>query len=288
MKITKFLPLAAIACAMVSCQNGNSGLSENASQTDSLMYYLGQINAADYLREAERDTTLKEYSSRKAYMDGVRAGLKVLKDGDETYNKGVMMGLQMSNNLINFSEQMEVNINESSYTTSLGAALNADTLPNAQFAQMEFRRILTTIENNKKQRDETTSRETLKQAAEAAGLPKIDDDLYGKAIASTDGPVLNFGDEVNAEVSLTKADGSSLNLPIQNKGKIGNMRSFPQVVSTAMLNLRSGEEGEFMTTAHALGSGRAQQLGLKPADIIKMKIKATVIPAEEKKEEPKK
>ena len=108
MKLFKLLPIAAIACVAVSCQTGTgSGLSENSSQTDSLMYYLGQMNAADYLREATRDTTLKEVSEKQAYLSGVRAGLNALKEGNDNYNKGVMMGMQMASQMMSFSEQMK-------------------------------------------------------------------------------------------------------------------------------------------------------------------------------------
>ena len=288
MKIFRILPVAAVACLMASCQQSGGSLSDASSQTDSLMFYLGQINAGDYLREAERDTTMKEYSARQAYMDGVRAGLKVLKDGDENFNKGAMLGMQMAFNMVNFSEQMEVTIDKSAYITSLGSAIAADTMPNVQMAQMEFRRLMGDIEKAKKDRDQMASREGLKQVAENAGLPKIDDDLYGKVTTATDGAILNQGDEVNVETEITQEDGTPVKIPVQSKGKIGNKRAFPEIISNAMLNLRSGETGEFMTTAHALTSGRTQPLNLKPTDIIKIKITATLVPVEDDKKDEKK
>ena len=274
----RLLPVAAVACLMVSCQNGSGSLSDATSQSDSLMYYLGQINAGDYLREAQRDTTLKEFAARQAYIDGVKAGLKVLREGDENFNKGAMLGMQMAANMISFGEQMDVNISKSAYTASLSAALATDSMPNVQEAQMEFRRLMNSIENAKKEKDQVSSRESLSRAATAAGLPKIDDDLYGKATTTTDGAILNQGDEVTVEATMTLLDGKNVNLPIQNKGRIGNTRNFPPIVSNAMLNLKSGESGEFMTTAHAIASGRAKQLDLNPDDVIKINITATLVP----------
>ena len=285
MKILRLLPLAGIAFLAVSCQNGGSGLSENASQTDSLMYYLGQMNAGDYFRQAQQDTVMKESSEKQAYLAGIRAGLGALKEGDETFNKGVMMGVQMANQMVNFSEEMGVTINKNQYVGSLSAALSADTMPNTQKAQMEFRRIMTDIDNAKKERDKVASQESLGQEAKSADLPKIDDDLYGKVTETTDGAILNEGDEVTAEIKITKADGESLNMPMSNKGKIGNNRNFPSVVSNAMLNLKSGETGEFMTSAHALLGNRAKQMNIAPTDILKMTITATVVPQEENKDE---
>lgn len=288
MKILRILPVAAAAFLMASCQNGNGGLSANSAQTDSLMYYLGEINAGDYIRESQRDTAMKEYSAKQAYLDGVKAGLKVLRDGEESFNKGAMLGMQMAFNMVNFSEQMEVSIDKSVYISSLQNALAADSMPNVQMAQAEFRRLMGEIEKAKKDRDQVASRESLSQLATAAGLPKIDDDLYGKVTQTTDGAILNQGDEVEVEVKLTQEDGTPVNMPMQSKGKIGNKRNFPEIISNAMLNLKSGETGEFMTTAHALTGGRTQQLNLKPTDVIKITVTATLVPpAEDKKDEKK-
>lgn len=288
MKIFKFLPIAAIACLAASCQTGGNGeLSATASQTDSLMYYLGKLNAADYLREANRDTTLKEASEKQAYINGVRAGLAALKEGNESYNKGVMLGMQMASQMMSFSEQMDVKINRNSYIGSLTAAVMADTLPNTMQAQTEFRKVMQNIENSKEEKDKATSQESLKTVAEKDGLPKINDDLYGKVTNTTDGVALAEGDEVNTQITITKEDGENVSMPLSPKGKIGNKRNYPEVVSAAILTLKSGETGEFLTSAHALVGGRAQQLGLKPADVVKMTVTATVVPQEENKEESK-
>lgn len=284
MKILRFLPIAAIACLAASCQNGSgSGLSETSSQTDSLMYYLGQMNASDYLREANRDTTMKEASEKQAYLNGVRAGLAAMKEGNDAYNKGIMLGMQMASQMMSFSEQMGVDINRSSYVNSLSSALMADTMPNTTFAQTEFRKVMQNIEKAKEEKDKAASRESLKKVADGAGLPMISEDLYGKVTASNDSAALTDGDEVTVEAQVTKPDGEKVSFPVSPKGKIGNKRSYPEVFSAAMLTLKSGETGEFMTTAHALLGGRAKQLDLEPTDVLKMVITPTLVPKEEEK-----
>ena len=288
MKILKLLPIAAIAFLAVSCQNGaGSSLSESATPTDSLMFYLGKLNAADYLREANRDTTMKEASEKQAYLNGVRAGLAALKEGNENYNKGVMLGMQMASQMMSFCEQMDVQINRSSYINSLTSAVMADTLPNTTEAQSEFRKVMQNIENAKQEKDRVASQVNLKQEAESAGLPKISDDLYGKVTTATDSAAIVEGDEVNVSVQLTKLDGETISMPVAPKGKVGNKRNYPEVISAALESLKSGETGEFMTTAHALVGGRAQQLGLEAADVVKLTLTASVVPQEEKKEDKK-
>ena len=282
MKFLRILPIAAIACLAVSCENGSGSLSENASQTDSLMYYLGQMHAADYLREANRDTTLKENSEKQAYLSGVRAGLAALKEGNESYNKGVMMGMQMASQMMSFTEQMGVDINKNAYVGSLQSALMADTMPNTSQAQRDFRTVMQNIEAAKEARDKAASQESLSKVAATSDLPKINDDLYGKvAEANNDTIKLADGDEINLVANVTKEDGESVNIPMSPKGKIGNKRSFPELVSTAVLTLKSGETGEFLTTAHALLGSRASQMNLEPTDVLKLTLTPTLVPKEE-------
>lgn len=286
MKFLRILPVAAIAMLAVSCQNGGgNGLSGNASQTDSLMYYLGQMNAADYMREANRDTTLKETSEKQAYLNGVRAGLAVLKEGNESYNRGVMLGVQMASQMISFSDQMEVQINRSSYINSLSNAIMADSMPNTSLAQTEFRKVMQNIEDAKAEKDKVASRESLKKVAATDGLPEINEDLYGKATSTTDGEKLKENDEVTVQASLSKEDGEALGMPITPKGKIGNRHNYPEIISQAMMTLKSGETGEFVTTAHALFGQRVKQMGMEPTDIIKITITPTLVPQEENKED---
>ncbi|MCH5234137.1 MAG: hypothetical protein J1E16_02505 [Muribaculaceae bacterium] len=282
MKFLRILPIAAIACLAVSCENGSGSLSENASQTDSLMYYLGQMHAADYLREANRDTTLKENSEKQAYLSGVRAGLAALKEGNESYNKGVMMGMQMASQMMSFTEQMGVDINKNAYVGSLQSALMADTMPNTTQAQRDFRNVMQNIEAAKEARDKAASQESLNKVAATSDLPKISDDLYGKVTeANNDTIKLADGDEINLVANVTKEDGESVNIPMSPKGKIGNKRSFPELISTAVLTLKSGETGEFLTTAHALLGSRASQMNLEPTDVLKLTLTPTLVPKEE-------
>ena len=282
MKFLRILPIAAIACLAVSCQNGSGSLSENSSQTDSLMYYLGQMHAADYLREANRDTTLKEASEKQAYLSGVRAGLAALKEGNESYNKGVMMGMQMASQMMSFTEQMGVDINKNAYISSLQGALMADSMPNTSQAQRDFRTVMQNIEAAKEARDKAASQESLNKVAASSDLPKINDDLYGKVTeANNDTIKLTDGDEINLVAQVTKEDGENVNVPMSPKGKIGNKRSFPELVSTAVLTLKSGETGEFLTTAHALLGSRASQMNLEPTTVLKLTLTPTLVPKEE-------
>lgn len=282
MKFLRILPVAALTLAAVSCQNGTGNLSENSSQTDSLMYYLGQMHAADYLREANHDTILKATTEKQAYLSGVRAGLAALKEGNQSYNKGVMMGMQMANQMMSFTEQMGVEINKSAYVNSLQSALMADSMPNTSMAQAQFRTVMNNIQADKEARDKAASQESLKKVAESSDLPKISDDLYGKVtVANNDSSLLADGDEINLIAKVTKEDGETVNIPMPPKGKIGNKRSYSEIITEALKTLKSGETGEYLTTAHALLGQRAAQMNLEPTDVLKLTLTPTLLPKEE-------
>lgn len=288
MKFLRFLPIVAIACAAVSCTNGSSSLSEGSTQTDSLMYYLGQMHGADYLREANRDTTMKEASEKQAYIAGVRAGLAALKEGNEVYNRGVMMGFQMASQIMSFSEQQDVTIDPGVYVASLKSTLLADSMPNVQEAQMNMRKVMTNIQEAKEAKDKAASQETLKQAAEKDNLPKISDDLYGKTIeANNDTIAFSDRDEITLVSKATNLEGEPVNISLPAKGKLSNRRSYAEVVADAIKSLKNGETGEYLTTAHALLGARAAQMGMEPTEVIKLTLTPTLVP-QEPKEEPKK
>lgn len=281
MKFLRILPVAAIACLAVSCQNTGGSLPETASQTDSLMYFLGQMHAADYLRDANRDTTLREMSQKEAYIAGVRAGLSALKEGNENYNKGVMMGMQMAGQIMSFAEHYDVTIDKNYYVSSLRSALVADTLPNLGEIQTQFRTVMTNIEAEKTRRDKESSREGLTAEAAKDNLPKITDDLYGKTTVSNDSAVLVKGDEVAVMAVVTKLDGEKINMPMPPKGKVGNNRNFPEVINDALLTLKNGETGEYLTSAYALLGNRAEQMGLQSSDVLKLTLTPTLLPKPE-------
>lgn len=144
---------------------------------------------------------------------------------------------------------------------------------------------MTNIQDAKEARDKAESQESLKKVAETAGLPKINDDLYGKVTeANNDTIKLAEGDEINLFAKATNEAGEAVSLPMPPKGKIGNKRNFPEVVSDAVLTLKNGETGEFMTTAHALMGQRASQAGLEPTDVVTLTLTPTLIPKEEEKD----
>lgn len=284
MKLLRLLPIAALAFAAVSCQESGSGdsLQAGATRSDSLMYYLGKMRAADYAREAKRDTTMDSPEAKRAYVQGMQAGMTGVRADDEAYNKGFMQGIQMAMNMKDFTDNYGLKLNPQVFIQSLNAGLAADSLPPSREIQQDFRKVMNQISDEKEEKDKMASRETLSQQAAGLGLPKINDDLYGKVTSTADGQQLKKGDDVTFQVKVTKMDGSPVNGPSPSKGKVG-ARNLPEPLNQALETLKSGEEGEYVTSAHAYYGQRCKQVNLTPTDLVKFTLKAEMVKEEEKK-----
>lgn len=290
MKIKSYLSIAAAALLLASCQ-GNSGSGSgksladipNATAADSLMYYFGQMRAAEYQREAQRDTILTTEQAKKAYIQGVQAGINAAKAGDEAYNRGMFLGMQMAMNMQQFKDEYEVQLNKRVFVESLANAINADSIQDAREMQREFYRIMNTFNEQKEKRDKEAASESLSQEATKLKMPKISDDLYGEVLAKNDSAQIKTGDNVTMTLEFNKADGQAIETPFPSKGKVGS-RSLQGPVNDALKAMKSGESGKFASSAYALFGQRCQQMGLKPADAVIFTLKASIAPADEAKE----
>lgn len=284
MKIKSFIAVAAMALAFGACQNPDGQTADNfkgGSQADSLMYYFGQMRASEYQREASRDTTLATAEAKRAYVQGVQAGINAAKANDDAYNQGLFLGLQMAMNFQQFQKDYDIQLNKKVFLESLSAAVNADSLGDTREMQREFYRIMGQFNEEKTERDRAAAAANLSQEAKKLNLPKISDDLYGQVTGKTEGEALKDGDNVALEISLTGVKGNRIEAPLPSKAKIG-ARNLPTPLSDALQTLKNGETGKFATSAQALFGQRCSQLGLEPSDVVIAGIKATAIGADEK------
>ena len=282
--------MAAAGLVLASCQGGASSNSnsnaladlKDATAADSLIYYFGQMRGAEYQRQAERDTTLSEAQAKKAYIQGVQAGMNAVKNGSEAYNQGLFLGMQMAMNLQQFKEDYGVDLNKRLFVESLSNAVNADSLSNPQETQREFYKIIGRFNEEKETRDKAAAGESLGKEAQAMKLPKLSDDVYGEIIVKTDSAALKTGDNVEMDLKLTKVDGKELNAPLPKKGKIG-ARNIVAPLNDMLKHMKSGESGRFITSARSLFGARVSQLGLEPTDVVVVNLKASLLPEEPKK-----
>lgn len=272
--------MAAAGLMLASCQGGPSqgqlsGDLKSATPADSLIYYFGQMRGAEYRRQAERDTTLADAQAKKAYLQGVQAGMNAVKNGDEAYNQGLFLGMQMALNIQQFKDDYDIELNRRIFMSSLTEAVNADSLASAQDIQREFYKIMGKFNEEKEAREKAAAAESLSQEAQKLNLAKISEDVYGAVTVKTDSVALKEGDNVEMEYQLTNAAGKDIEAPLPNKGKIG-ARNVAAPINAMLMTLKSGETGKFITSARALFGPRVSQLGLEPSEVVTVTLKASI------------
>ena len=280
MKYLKLLSAGFLATILASCQSDGGNLLSDATPADSLVYYFGQMRGLEYKRQSEVDTTLKEQSAKQAYIQGIQAGLSGVREDDEAYNKGFMLGMQMAMNFKQFHDQYDVTINKEIFVKSVSQALNSDSLPSQTEMQGHFYRIMGQFNAEKEAKDKQAAIETVSQEAKNMNLPMISEELYGSVTEKTDGEKIKDGDEVTLDMKLEKPDGEKIQAPFPNRAKVG-ARNIPEVLNTMLLNMNSGETGKYITSARALFGQRVAQMNIEPSQVIVMTLKADV------KEQPK-
>lgn len=282
--------MAAAGLMLASCQGGASsegaalGDLKNATAADSLIYYFGQMRGVDFHRQAERDTTLDTPQAKKAYIQGVQAGMNAVKANDEAYNQGLFLGMQMAMNLQQFKDDYGIDLNKRIFMSSLSEAVNADSLANQQEMQREFYKIIGKFNEEKETREKAAAGESLTKEAQNLKLAKLSDEVYGEVTVKNDSVQLKTGDNVDIDVKVAKINGAEINAPLPKKGKIG-ARNIAAPLNDMLTALKSGETGSFITSARALFGPRVSQLNLEPAEVVRVTLKASLLPPD--KEEPK-
>lgn len=283
MKFKSILAIAATGLLLAACQGGvssdNKGLGElkNASAADSLIYYFGQMEGSKFHKKAEKDTTFNNTQAKKAYIQGVQAGMNAAKNGNEAYNQGLFLGMQMAMNFQQFKEDYGIDLNKQLFMSSLSSAINADSLSDFQEMQREFYRLIGKFNEERDARDKAAAVETLTQEAQKMKLAKISDDVFGEVTVKTDSVALKAGDNVAFEMNVTDLNGKVINSPMPKKGKIG-ARNLVAPLNDMLSSLKSGESGKFITSARALFGARVNQMGLEPTQVMVVDLKASIMP----------
>ena len=286
MKIKSILSAATIALLLGACSGGETSNTaapapETSGRADTLVYYFGQIKGAEFLKEAARDSLLDSDAGRQEYLRGVKAGLEAVKSGKDAYNKGLMQGVQMAGSMGQFYEDYGIPLSDKIFIKGMSEVVTSDSTTDLKEAQSRFYKILNEFNREKEMRDKEASVSALKAAGEALGMKQISEELWGTP-PSTDANLIKDGDKIKADVAVTTLTGKSVGSPFPRELVVGQRLS-NNPVSEAFTCLASGETGTFLTSARALFGARAHQLGLKPADVVKLTVTPTLMPKENEK-----
>lgn len=276
MKLKSILLCGAAALALASC-SGNGGEKkadlQNASAADSLLYYFGQRQAADYWRVAESDTLYLSEDARRDYVRGMQAGMSAIRQGDDAYNQGLYQGMQMALNIAEFEKEYNLKLNPKVLIESIKEGLANDSAVDAATAQKEFYAIMGELN---RQREENNRQEAAKNLAEAQkklNMQKITDDLYGSVVSKGDTVKLKDGDKIKVDIKATDEGGKELAIPFPPEITIGD-RFMGPVMTIAYETMTNGETKKFATTGYALFQGRSSRMGIEPDAVILLTVHA--------------
>lgn len=248
---------------------------DNVTTADSLLYYFGQLRAADFWQYAYNDTVLKTRESRDQYLKGLRAGMDAARD-DEAYNQGLYVGIQLAMNMKDFAKEYDVKLNRQIVYNAIEDGLKNDSVVNTGEANSMFRKVLEQLNIKKEESDRAVAEATLAEAAKAGKWQKLGDTLYG-GLVKTPGSGLQVkeGDEVAVDVEINDLDGKEIDRRKQESAKVG--QSFPGPITEALLTMKVGETRSFYTTGPALFGRYAGRYNIKPTQVISFTV--TVAPA---------
>lgn len=270
------LPLLIVLCGLVisSCQT-DTGRSledfEDLTATDSLLYYYGELRAAEYNRDAIADTTLLREKQIQTYFDGVQAGFNMIRGGDELYDRGVHAGIKMAINSVNFEREYMTSLNRAMLLEGLRYGLfNPDSISELEI-QEEFYKILNKLNKIRENKIRDEAIEALAAAAKSMDMKKISDSLYCKVITPGEGPLLTKGQTVGVDVDFTHPDGKSLGLPDPESVIIGSP-SMPAIITKAYCSMNMGESATFATYANEIFGRRSNLMDLDPYDVVLINI----------------
>ena len=289
MKLRNLFFAAGASLLMLSACSGNDkdngGMRtladyDNVTAADSLLYYFGQLRAADYWQLTYNDSTMATRESRNEYLKGIRAGMDAAHDND-AYNQGLYVGVQIALNLREFAEGYNVEFNRQILLNALEDGLKNDSAVNAGEANQEFRQILQKLTMQKEEADRRTAVETLAEAAKAGKWQKISETLYaeGAPQGAGEGNVLKNGDAVGVKVTIGNTDGKEIDRRNTDRMVVG--QGFPGPVTEALHTMKVGQTRKFYTTGPEMFGRFAERYNVKPTQIIEFTVAVTA-PAPEK------
>lgn len=279
MKKILLLPAALLLLAACGGKNPKS-LSdlENSSAADSMMYYLGEMQANNYLLDAESDTLLKSEEAREEFVRGFRAAMRLENENPASaYNKGLQQGLRLAIRLREFQQRYGVDFSESVLAAALENSLTGDSA-NVDLAEAQrgFYRIKDRFETNTAAVEVEEAKIALANLGKSRGFTMVSDTLYGKDVTPAGpGPKFKDGDRVAVEVTASTLEGQEIvTRQFPDSITIGAGR-VPRVVCLGIHTMTSGQTRTFMTTPRTLFGKRYAVYRIPYDEPVVFTVKAT-------------
>lgn len=248
-----FLLLGALV--ITGCGRGGQGKTpdlRDATAEDSMMYYFGEMQAANYWQDAETDTLLRSEKSRDAFVRGFRKALTI-DDDNAAYNKGLQLGVRLALRLRELDARFGIDLPEEMLADALEYYLSSDTLVNSARAQQGYYKIKDRYELTAATKETNAAKTNLAKKGKARGFEMVNDTLYARDITPP-AKVRKFkeGDRLAIQITASTIDGREIaTRQFPDSVTLGEGR-IPLVVRHAIYTMTNGQTRQFMTTPRTL------------------------------------
>lgn len=276
MKLKTMAAIAACGLAVASC--GNSGslkeidLSE-ASQADSLGFFIGEQVATSRIRMQESDTILNSKEKQEAFNKGFEAGLKAFKEDNAAYNLGFLAAFSTMNNADGMQSQLGVKVTPGAILSGYNNMFDVNGKPIKSLDELSakhqglYNQLIRTLQDAKTKADaEKLKEETQKSSSKIPDLAKKQgfkpvNGVYVKVVKAGEGATLGKEDVVSCEVGLREADGKEVFPLNESRQDVKDVASYCPVLEKVIDTFQAGGEYEVMgTLTDILGSEQAANL----------------------------
>lgn len=276
LKRSIFAASAALLLILSACSGKDSKDSirqlsdyKNVTAADSLIYYFGQLRAADYWQYAYSDTMMRSRESRDAYLSGLRAGLDAANNND-AYNQGLYVGVQLAMNMKEFKDEFDIDFNRRILINAVADGLKNDSVINAGEANEQFRNILNQFEARKEAADREKGLTALAELGREKHWVKINDEIYSGEVNGGNGTLITVGTRISADVAISTLDGRDIDRRSDDAMDVGSR--MPGPITVGLLSMQIGQTKVFYTTAAAILGRYAARYNVDPTSIIKFTI----------------
>ena len=241
------------------------------SLADSLVYYYGLFEGAEYFAASKHDTTMLTTRERERYLKGLKDGLNAVEEVNDTYNRGLQKGVELALALYNYERVYGMTFDRSLLYQSIAYTLENDEVLLETPVEKQFREVIKHLDLKKRKEIVANMHLALPAEAKRLKMKKLADDLYVSDANPGTGDSIRRGDIVFATLNYILESGRNLEMPASQTLKVGGP-TMPEVMVRVYTRMKKGGSAQYATTADALFGRRCIQIGLQPEEVVLMSV----------------
>lgn len=284
MKLRTVILAGGVALLAASCSNPSAkSLKESGATTpmDSINYLLGEQYATSYQQLVARDSVVFDTDkARNDYIKGMLDALSSLKEGNDAYNEGYTVGVQLASNVLRTQNEVgDFHFDKKLFGTGLAAGMDKKIEETPDAASI-INRLMNELYTKQTKKDDAQVKKDMGDYAKKNGMKAIaGGEAYIKVVKPGEGATIAEGDSVQFTMDVKSDQGKDLSAYASkdNTVVIGQTLPAQHPYYQALTQMKSGESAIVVMPAKAVYGNYLQQIGLKPTSYLIVGITAKVL-----------